>query len=53
MFFERAKPRVTGSMMATMAVLFIHALKNAVITEKARIATRVLPESRSRSIRPM
>ena len=53
MFFERAKPRVTGSMIATMAVLFIHALKNAVMSENARMASLVLPESRSRSIRPM
>ena len=34
MFFERAKPSVTGSRMATMAVLFIQALKNAVITRE-------------------
>ena len=53
MFFERAKPSVTGSMIATTAVLFIHALKNAVISENAKIANRVLPESRSRKARPM
>ena len=53
MFFERANPRVTGSMMATMAVLFIHALKKAVMMEKEKMAVRVFPESRSRRARPM
>ena len=53
MSLERAKPSVTGSRMATMAVLFIHALKNAETSENARIAQRTLPESRSRSNRPM
>ena len=53
MFLERAKPSVTGSMIATMAVLFIQALKNAVMTENAKIAERVLPERRSRKARPI
>ena len=51
--FERAKPSVTGSRIATMAVLFIQALKKAASTENPRIAQRVLLGSRSRSTRPM
>src|SRR5688500_6670548 len=42
MSFERASPSATGSRIATMAVLFIHALKKAVSTEMASIAIRVL-----------
>jgi len=49
----RANPSVTGSRIATIAVLFIHALKNAETTENERIAQRTLPDKRSRRIRPM
>ncbi len=52
MSLERAKPRVTGSRIATIAVLFIHALKNAATQANERIAQRVLPESRSRRTLP-
>jgi len=53
MSLVRAKPSVTGRRIATMAVLFIHALKNAASNEKARMATRMLPDKRSLSMSPM
>ena len=53
MSFDRANPSATGSRIATIAVLFIQALKNAVSTEKPRIAIRWFPGIRSRSTRPM
>ena len=53
MSFDLAKPNVTGRRIATIAVLFIHALKNAVTTENAKIAMRVFPDKRSRSSMPI
>ena len=53
MSFDLAKPSVTGSRIATIAVLFIHALKNAVTAENAKIAVRVFPDRRSRSSMPI
>ena len=53
MSFDLAKPSVTGKRIATIAVLFIHALKNAVTAENAKIAVRVFPDKRSRSSMPI